>query len=226
MRHKLLPVIALALAGLTGCGGLNPGIAAQVGGDRITEQKVATYTRDLCEARTRDLKAQNEVHANYQIARTIVQMLVLRSAAEQFADEQGAKPGLAYAQKLRALQGTAAKLPAGQGEAIAVIGTTVEYVQDVMRSAGEKILAAEGDAAPSVDDSQAAGKSAFATWVANNPAKIDPKYDLAFGDATIIGVDNTTSYAWSEQAKAGRGTDQAAYAAYVDSLADNQVCGR
>ena len=49
-RTRLAGLVLLALATLSGCGGLHPGIAAEVGDQSITDAEVDQLAQDVCTA--------------------------------------------------------------------------------------------------------------------------------------------------------------------------------
>ncbi len=49
-RTRLAGLVLLALAALSGCGGLHPGIAAEVGDQSITDAEVDQLAQEVCTA--------------------------------------------------------------------------------------------------------------------------------------------------------------------------------
>ncbi len=227
--QRCLPVLATSVALLTGCGvagtGFHPGTAAQVGEDTITTKHVDQLTADYCAAVEAVTKGQPEAAGQQQLplrylSHEFANDLIIRSAAEQLAEEYDVEASAASKSDLVQLEPQLVDLTDDQRDAVVEIVGARAYYQDVLTTIGGIELDKEQNTDATDDDKYAAGQELLKTWVADNDVEINPKYGLEFGTPTQ--VDTDVSYAVGETAKDGllpeSGPD------YAASLPDHLVC--
>lgn len=219
-RITSLLVGGLALLTLSGCAGLHPGAAAQVGDVRITRSHVDDITRIRCAlTKTQGGAAQprgtvqqgtlnvlvesardnlygQAVHASYDEA-------TLRTQTQQFAD-------------------SLKNLSASDKAAI-----VAEYRSSVkgallLADVGAKSLKAKGTAKPGIDVSVNEGSRLAAAWAKKHlDVEIDPRFNPG-RSGQAGGGDGSVSRPVSAYAKAAAGTPGAAF---VTALPSGMRCG-
>lgn len=222
--NKLVAVLALCTAGLlSGCAGLQPGVAARVGEETISVRDVNRITDGYCQAYERQLQGDGDTLTMEFLSSNILFRLALSSAARQLADDYGVEPTAAYVDNLATLKQTVSVLKPQAAEARLAVDSSGTYVSDVLSTIGRQQLVEDGVAEPTTDDSLARGQDVMKRWLSDNEPEIDPQYGLVVDDLAPAFVDTSTSFAASDQAVAGavRQPDPS----YAASLPDSQRCG-
>ncbi len=221
-KTRLMTAATMGVAGLllTGCGAATPGVAAQIGDEHLTNQQIDTTTQHYCTAVKERLKSP--VAMSF-VRQYVVQVLTLRSQADQIADDYGVKAGSTYQNDVAQQQGTAGTLPEEVREDYVTITSTPAYAQDIVDQIGKKILDEQGVADPTSDDVTQAGLDVFNKWPDANGIEIDPRYGLANVDGVLKPIDTNTSVAVGETAKSGLADDPDP--AFAESLPTTHRCG-
>jgi peptidyl-prolyl cis-trans isomerase SurA len=212
---------------LSGCGvagtSFHPGVAAQVGDDRITVSEVDDVASSYCSAIKEQLSGEKQVLPLRYLRAGIAGQLVLVAAAQQLADKYSVEPGVAYDQKVAELQGAVGTLPESQQDAVIEIESSATYINGVKQAVGEQLLADKGEPNPTSDQAVQAGQRAFTTWLAGQDVTIDPQFGVEIKDGQAVPVDTSLSYAAGDTAKNGNaGNPDPGYAA---SLPASHRCG-
>lgn len=227
---RVRTLAGLALAStllLTGCGAVpafSPGVAARVDDDTITLDQVDEMTTSYCAAAEQQLQP-GQVLPEHYLRGQVAGSLALRSAADQFAGEQGVTPDESYEQAVQRAQTSLKDLPADQAQAIVDVQGASIYVQAVEKAAGEQILSAQGKSASSSgqDAAQTAGQKAFRSWLADQDVRLDPRFGVSISSGQVATTDTSLSYALGDTAKSAD-ADQPD-STYAAGLPDTQRCG-
>lgn len=225
MKKRLMSASAIVAAGLvlSACGNLTPGVAAQVGDETISTQRVDAVATSYCTALSDQLEAQGTVVPMSFVKRSAVYSLTLRSMADQIAEEFGVTPGSTYRHALAQQEVQARSVPEEARADFLEVSTANAYASDVLDQVGRIKLAAAGVANPTLEQIGEAGMDVFRVWPDINGLEFDPRYGLEHRDGEVEPVDTNTSVAVSEQAL--RGLDEEPTPAYVASLPAAQRCG-
>jgi hypothetical protein len=231
-RTRLAALVLLALATLTGCSGLHPGVAAEVGDQSITDTEVDGLAQDLCT--TIQSQEGAAASARSSLLQYVVQSFVMRAIADQMADDSGVAPTDGYDAAVKQTKDSLAQIPKTDPEVNAHILDTLtapQYFQDILGLVGAKDLTASGTASPSPQDSLNRGIALAQKWEADNGIQIDPRFpDLSLGKDRFTQTEDETAYAVSDIAKqastemAKQGS-QDVDQAWVESLPASQKCG-
>jgi hypothetical protein len=214
--------VALATALLlSGCAGLHPGTAIQVGDEQITESELDEVTTSYCEAASDSLAQQAQSVPNGFFRTGIAGLLAMREVAEQVASEQGVEVGPEdYQQQLGELRSQIAALPEDHQEAVLTVETARLYTEAAQAAVGEAVLG--GEAAP--EELAAAGAEEMQRWIEDNGVEFDPALNVVMRDGQPAPADQSLSFAVSEGAKAGQ--EEQPNSAIAAELPDTQRCGR
>lgn len=214
-------VVGVAALALSGCAGIHPGVAAQVGEESITMAEVDQIAVDFCEAVTPQLEQQAETLPNSYFRNGIAGTLALRSVADQVAEDYGvAADSAAYNDQLAQIRRSVEALPEDLRESVIRVDSAPLYIEEVQAAVGEVVLDGEGDRQAFV----AAGQEAFATWVAENDVEFDPSLNTVVADGTLQSEDLSISFAVSESAR--NGLEQQPSGVLARRLPSSQRCGR
>ncbi len=221
-KTRVMTAALMGAAGLllTGCGSATPGIAAQVGDEHLTNQQIDTTTQHYCTAVEERL--ESPVAMSF-VRQYVVQVLTLRSQADQLADDYGVKAGSTYQNDVAQQQGTAGTLPEDVRDDYVKITSTPAYAQDIVDQIGKKVLDEQGVADATSDEVTQAGLDVFNQWPDANGIEIDPRYGLANVDGVLKPIDTNTSVAVGETAKSGLASDPDP--AFAESLPTTHRCG-
>lgn len=222
-RGGLAAVLAGSVLALSACGSASPGVAAQVGDQTLTLSRVDSLTGSYCEAVTKSLQSDGRVVPMSLVRSAVMQTLIMRSGAEQLAEEYDVGPGAAYNQSRAALEQGTSVLPDDQAEAVLTMETGQDYVTDVLSAVGQATLAEQGVDDADTDAQLAAGKDALAVFFAQNDPRIDPSFGLVMQDYQPVDADTNTSFAVSDLATQGQKAEPDA--AFLASLPSTQTCG-
>ncbi|MBZ5739749.1 SurA N-terminal domain-containing protein [Nocardioides mangrovi] len=201
-----LAVAALVL--LTGCGSVpdfSPGVAARVGDQTVSDAQVRDVASVYCPAVAPQLQGQPVPLS--QVNARVAGSLTLRSAAEQFADDEGVTADASYQKTIdQADKGGQFKgLTDDQKDAVIEVGGAELYAAAVAKSVGSD------------------GEKLFDQWLTDHDVEINPRYGVALGDGKASLTDTSLSYAVSDTAtKAGADSPDATY---VGALPATQRCG-
>lgn len=220
-KTRLMTAATLGVAGLllTGCGSAAPGIAARIGDQELTVREVDSVTSHYCTALG---KLESEVPMSY-VRQFVIQLLALRSQAEQIADEYGVEPGSTYLNDVAQRQGTAATKPEEVREDYVDLASTQAYAQDILDQVGQIVLDREGVDDATAEQVSQAGVDVFNRWPDAHGVEIDPRYGLKSIDGVLTPVDTNTSVAVGDTAKSGLATEPDT--AYAKSLPATHRCG-
>lgn len=201
---NVVAALALSTVGLlTGCAGLQPGVAARVGDESIMVSEVNTLADGYCRAYERQLEGQGTVVPMEVVVENLVQTLTLTAVARQMAEEYGVTASAAYAESLAQLEQASEALEPEAAEAKVAVESGGSYVNDILESIGRQSLTADGTAEPSSEEAVARGLELRSEWLAENETEIDPQYAVELGETQPEFVDTTTSVAVSDLSRAG-----------------------
>jgi len=221
-RAAALSIATLtALATLSGCGDLHPGVAVQAGDEKFSLQDVDEITRDVCTVIQSDAGSAG-TYAMQAIRRGVVRSLALRSAAEQLAQQYDVEPGSAYNAAVKQYTAKLTAVSDAERDHAVTVLAAADYVQGVIIAIGTAELTAAG---VTVDQDTATAKGAeiLKAWTVEHGIEVDPRFDLELGDTGLETVDTDTSYALSDFATQA-GADQPT-AEFVAALPPSQRCG-
>ena len=215
-------VVLTATLLLSGCAGLRPGTAVEVGDEQVTTSELDDMTTSFCAAVEPQLDQQAQTAPNGFIRGLVAGSLAQRSAASQVAAEYGVDPESSeqYRQALNQLRTQISTLPEEQQEAVIAFQMAEPYVQATWVAVGEEITGGDGE--PS--DFEAAGAEEVQRWIQENGMEFDPSLGLTVRDGQVTRADDALSFALSEGAKAGQ--EEQPNAAAAAELPDPQRCGR
>lgn len=220
-KTRLMTAATLGVAGLllSGCGSASPGVAARIGDQELTVREVDAVTAHYCTALG---ELESAVPMSY-VRQFVIQLLALRSQAEQIADEYGVEPGSTYLNDVAQRQGTAATKPEEVRQDYVELASATAYAQDVLDQVGEIVLDREGVTDATAEQVSQAGIDVFNQWPDAHGIEIDPRYGLKSIDGVLTPVDTNTSVAVGETAKAGLATEPDT--AFATSLPLTHRCG-
>ena len=213
-------VAALAAVLLSGCAGLRPGTAAQVGDERITTREVDEVATQFCKALETQLRQQAETIPHSYFRGGIAGTLAMREVAEQVAADHGVEPeSEEYRRQLADLRRNVASLPEEQQEAVITLESAPFYVQAAQTAVGEKLLDGEGEA----NEFTAAGAEEMERWIEENDVEFDPALNTTLRDGQIAVADEALSFPVSDAAKTAQ--EEQPNAALARQLPDPHRCG-
>jgi len=224
---RALPVLALSVVVLSGCGvaetQFHPGVAAQIGDETITSRHVDDLSEKYCTAVQKvskdDPQASTQRRSMRAYSSEVLGNLVVQAVAERIAEDNDVTPSPAYKDDLAALAPLIEDLDPDEQDAVREIIGARSYNLDVLLQLGELELSEQGDDDASDDDKYAAGQDLVEQWATDHDVEINPKYVVDLGSEP---VDNDLSVEASSTA-GGEQPDEAE-AAYAESLPDHLVC--
>ena len=235
-RTRLAGLALLVLAILSGCGALHPGIAVEVGDHELTDSEVDNLAQDLCDVLESDPAfLQGTLFARSAIKQSVVSNFVLRTVADQLADEYDVTVADDYAM---AAEQVRAQFPKADPDAVdrimpSFIGEF--YFDRVATEVGRKELKASGAAQSTDDEALAKGLEIAKSWEAKHGGfTINPEFSrVSISDdvsAHLIYSPEETAYAVSSYAKRAaaemaKQDVRAVDPAWVESLPPSQTCG-
>jgi hypothetical protein len=221
VRVRAGGVVLAATLLLSGCAGLHPGTAIQVGDEQITQSELDEVTADYCEAASGSLDQQAQTVPNGLFRTGIAGLLAMREVAEQVAAERDVEVGPeAYQQQLNELKGQVASLPESHQEAVLTVETARLYTEAAQVAIGEDVLGGEGEQ----EELAAAGAEEMQLWVEDNGVEFDPALNVTMRDGQPAPADGSLSFAVSEGARAGQ--EEQPNSALAAELPQSQRCGR
>lgn len=221
-KTRLMTAATIGAAGLllTGCGSASPGVAVQVGDEVLTVRDIDATTSHYCTS----VGDQFESTVPMSFVRQyVVQLLTLRSQAEQLADDYGITAGSTYQNDVAQRQGTARTLPEEVRADYVRLTSVPAYAQDVVDQVGEIVLDEQGVADPTTEQVTQAGLDVFNQWPDVHGIDVDPRYGLANVDGVLKPIDTNTSVAVGETAKLGLA--EKPDPGFADSLPLTHRCG-
>jgi len=223
LRAAALSVAGLtALATLSACGELHPGIAIEAGDQTVTLSRIDDVTQDFCTVIQSDEQSRSR-YAMETIRRYVVQALATRVAAEQLAEEYDVEPGTDYAAQVKLYETNLASLPDEVVADAMDVLTTQTYVQDVLEEVGAIARAQAGLPPTNPTDTAAKGGEVLGAWIDEHGIEVDPRFDFDFTGAGVESVRKDTSYAVSDFAV--KATADEPSEEFVGSLPPTQRCG-
>ena len=214
-------VVLAATLLLSGCAGLRPGTAVEVGDEQITTSEIDAVTTQFCAALEEPLNQQAQTIPHSYFRGGIAGVLAMREVASQVAADFGVEADSEeYRQQLADLRGQIATLPESQQEAVVQVEGSPFYVQAVQTAVGEELLGGEGDASAF----EQAGAEEMQRWIDENGVEFDPSLNTTIRDAQVAPADSSLSFAVSEGARAGQ--EEQPNSALAAQLPAAQRCGR
>jgi hypothetical protein len=221
-RRAALSVATLtALATLSGCGALHPGVEVQAGDDKITLQQIDDYSLDLCTVIQADASAG--VYPMEAIRQGVVRSLALRSVATQLAEQYDVQPGGAYTTSVKGAERQLSAFTDTERERAVEVFTTPDYVQGVVNAIGTAELSAAGLDTSDQAAVSAKGEAILQAWTVEHGIEVDPRFGFQLSDNGLESVLTETSYALSDFAVQA-GSDKPT-AEFVAALPQSQRCG-
>jgi hypothetical protein len=222
-----LAASALLLVALSGCGvagtGFHPGVAAQVGDEKVSVSRVDQVASNYCSAISEQLRGDNQVLPLRYLRGGVAGQLALVAAAEQLADEYGVEPGAQYDQKVAELKGAVAALPDEQQDAVIEVESSASYISGVQQAVGTEVLRKKGTAEPTTTEAGQAGQRALNAWLDEHDVDIDPQFGVELRNGQAVPVDTSLSHAVGSTAK--KGDADTPDPAYAGSLPSSHRCG-
>ena len=214
-------VVLAATLLLSGCAGLRPGTAVEVGDEQITTSEVDEVTTQFCAALQEPLNQQAQTIPHGYFRGGIAGVLAMREVASQVAADYGVEADSdEYLKQLAQLRDQVAPLPESQQEAVIQVESSPFYVQAVQAAVGEEVLGGEGEDS----DFEAAGAEEMQRWIDDHGVEFDPSLNTTIRDGQVAPADDSLSFAVSEGAKAGQ--EEQPNSALAAQLPDSQRCGR
>lgn len=189
-RHLVIGLTAVALLGLTGCGGAvtatgtGPGTAAQIGDVTISQATLDGTTGAICADLRPQLEQEGPV-AMMQIKQYTLNLLSARAQAEQLAEEYDVEPGPEVAQDLAQWRAQSERVPEEWRDEFAAAMNTEAYLNSVVSAAGAAALARDGVRRPSQEEVQQRGSDLFATWADTAEVRVDPRYGAVIAEGFL-----------------------------------------
>ena len=223
LRATALSVAGLtALATLSACGELHPGIAIEAGDETVTLSRIDDITQDLCTVIQSDGQSKAR-YAMETVRRNVVRALATRVATEQLAVEYDVDAGADYAAKVKEFETNLSAVPDDVVADAMDVLTAQVYIQDILEAVGEIALAREGEPPTNPTDTAAKGGEVLGAWIEEHGIEVDPRFDLVFSADGIESIRKDTSYALSDfaaEAMVEQPSDE-----FVNALPPTQRCG-
>jgi hypothetical protein len=215
---------ALGGAGLllSGCGSATPGVAVNVGDEQISTSRVDEASANMCVALHDQFESQGSTVPMGFVRQGVVQLLTLRSEADQIAEEYGVEAGSTYGNDVSQREITARSMPEEVRADYVELTSANAYARDVLEQVGRIRLEEQGVEDPTVDQITQAGVDVFNVWPDANGVDIDPRYGLENDDGTLKPVDTNLSVAVSDVAKSG--LELKPDVAYAETLPTTHRC--
>jgi peptidyl-prolyl cis-trans isomerase SurA len=242
VSRRVLSALALAtvLVAGTGCGvngtGFRPGVAADVGDERVYTEVVDDAADKACDY----FSAQDgaEAFPKAQLRGELLQLVVQQAAVEQLLEENDLDvPAVPEASVQDFLDQQFAGATDRQAEGLGVGAEAVIVVQSGLTALGTQLLRDEGQQVdPSQQDAAVQrGFEALSQWLLDNEVELNPVYGVtldeegrlsAEADDTSVVVSEEAGYAAQPDAESPPSQEeQDDRQAYLDSLPASQTCG-
>jgi len=221
-RLGRLAVLGAAVALLSGCGGgARPGVAAEVGAETITVDQVDELTASVCAVQkdapdSADPNVPN-VLSGERARNSALQGLILRSIADQMADDYGVETGADFQGQVDQVRLQYRTVDDDKVEAALPAYTSIAYFVDIMGQIGDTT-----DSELSDDEALTAGIKLAQKWETDNGIETNPKFgSFSIGDQEIESERSDLAFAVSQGAKdAEEGSED-----FAASLPESQRCG-
>jgi hypothetical protein len=219
---RLVKAATIGVAGLllAGCGSATPGMAVKVGDEVLTVRDIDTTTSHYCTSVGKQF--ESTVPMSF-VRQYVVQLLTLRSQAEQLADDYDITAGSTYQNDVAQRSGTAKTLPEEVRSDYVRLTSTPAYAQDVVDQVGAIVLDDQGVTDPTTEQITQAGLDVFNQWPDAHGIDVDPRYGLANVDGVLKPVDTNTSVAVGETARLGMADKPDP--SFADTLPQTHRCG-
>ena len=206
---------------LSGCAGLRPGTAVEVGDEQITTSELDSVATRYCSAASASLDQQAQTIPHSYIRGGIAGLLAMQEVASQVAAERGVEVETdAYRRQLGAVRDRVADLSEAHQEAVLEVEGARIYTTVAQTEIGEDVLGSGGEDS----ELQAAGAQEMQRWIEENGVEFDPSLNVTMRDGAPAPADGSLSFAVSEGAKAGQ--EEQPNSALAAELPDSQRCGR
>jgi hypothetical protein len=213
--------VAAAALLLSGCAGLRPGTAVEVGEEQITSSELDSIATRYCSAASESLDQQAQSIPNGYIRSGVAGLLAMREVAEQVAAERGVEvESDAYRQQLADVRNQTASLPESHQDAVLSVEGARIYTTAAQTAIGQEVLGGSGEES----ELQAAGAEEMQRWIDENGVEFAPALNVTMRDGQPAPEDGSLSFAVSEGAKAGQAEQP--NSAVAAALPDSQRCGR
>ena len=237
MSRRVLSALALGavLVG-SGCGvsgtDFRPGVAAQVGDERVYTEVVDDAAEKACDYFTEN--SQGEAFPKSQLRGELLQLVVQQAAIEQvLAENDVDAPNVPDSAVQNFLDQQFAGATDRQADGLTVGAEAVIAVQSGLNALGTELLSAEGvQVDPNQPDAAVQrGFEELSTWMLDNDVEINPVYGVVLNDEGQLSAEaDDTSVVVSDEARYGGVPDPTAepdekQQAYVDGLPASQTCG-
>ena len=216
----------LVVAGflLAGCGSASPGVAVQVGDERISTNEVDELASEYCRAIEDQLAAQNppQVVPNRFFRGGIAGSLTMRTIGEQLGEEYDVEPGSVYEESVAQLEQSVAVLDEEVRDAVIEVESSSAYVEAMQAAVGEVLLEEEGANGAEHSDQVARGQQAFEDWISENGVTFDPGLGVKLAKGNVESADTSLSFPVGDNAVNGSADEPDP--AYAAALPDSQTC--
>lgn len=204
-KSRLITATALGAVALllSGCGSASPGVAVQIGDQEISNRRVDEASEHMCTALADQFEEQGTVVPMGFVRQGVVQLLTLRSQADQIADAYDVKPGSGYSNDVSQRKVTVSSMPQDVRDDYVELTSANALATDILKQVGRIELERKGVEDPTVDEVSQTGLDVFNSWPDSNGIEIDPRYGLESVDGVLSPVDTNLSVAVSDSAKSG-----------------------
>lgn len=220
-RLRLGAGLALAVVLLTGCAGLQPGVAIVVGDEQISVNEVDDLASSICnleEANPTQGQDSGTQVVGSQVRNSAMQALALRSIADQLAAEYGIEAGSDYQSAADQVRLQYGGVDSDLVDAAMPAYTSGAYFVSILRQIGAQESGADQDS----DEALAAGIKVAQQWEDDNEIETNPSFDsFSIGDSSIESERSDLARAAGDTAKQAATAD----AAYIATLPSTQRCG-
>ncbi len=238
MSRRVLSALALAavLGAGTGCGvtgtDFRPGVAAQVGDDRVYTDEVDDAADKACDYFTD--RESGEAFPKSQLRGELLQLVVQQAAIEQLLDDSDvAAPAVQESSIDDFVDQQFAGATERQADGLGTGAEAVLVVQSGLTALGTALLTEEGTPVDPTQPDAAVqrGFDELSTWMLDHDVELNPVYGITIDDAgQLTAESDDTSVVVSDEARFGGLPDPAAEPdeerqAYVDDLPASQTCG-
>lgn len=215
---------ALAVSALvSGCGvagtDFQPGVAAQVGDQRVSADHVDTVAQNYCAAIEEQISQDSTVLPRRLLRAGVAGQLALVAAAEQLAEEYGVVAGQPYAREVARLETAVSELPEEVQDAVVEVESSAAYVNEVLLVVGAEV----SEPGATQDQLLAGGRGELVRWIKENDVEIAPQYGVELVDGQAVPVDTSLSVAVGDTAQKGLAAEPDP--AYAAGLSQSQRCG-
>jgi len=230
---RVVAAVVPCLLLLSGCGiagtQFHPGVAARVGDETITNDRVDELTTNYCSAIEKQVTAGGQSLPLTGLKTAITAQLAIQTAAEQIADQYGVEPGTDYKSQLVQFkqQADSAGYEGEARDAYITVQSTQALYTDLLTQVGAILLSQEGTDDAGIDFQQARGLDELASFVDAEGMTFDPRYGLTVADGLPKPADTDITYAEGDLAKQGQGlaTSDTPDPNYVAALPLSSTCG-